>query len=167
MTTLETIIHLATALVPSLSVLAFMLIHRRQHIQADLQDQRQRLEHRQMCRLQDNQRAQAMAAVVQAIVPAIGPALTSFVERVTAWPNDPPLTAADLGNQELVDELRRRIFSGEWPSYTGDDCCAQAESCCAQAGDVFDDGWSPGPPPRPSAPEPPPAAPSDEDKQVN
>ena len=97
------ILQLLFTLLPSIGVLAFLLLNRRQHIQAELDDLRMRQEYRTQQRLQETAQVQAVSEAVQAYAPAI----TAFVELQCAK-RSKPLTAADLSDEDLVVELRRR-----------------------------------------------------------
>jgi len=109
MTPFATIIHFATSLLPIVSVLAFLLIHRRQSIRAELQDTRLRHEHQQMLTRADTERMQALGSTAQAIVPTV----VEFVRELSRrYP--PTSTAADLSDQDLLAEFDRRVASDEW-----------------------------------------------------
>ena len=96
------ILQLLAATLPSLGVLAFVLLHRRQTIHADLADLQLRQEHEQLRRLQDAKQTEFISAAVQAYAPA----LTLLCERALA--KRKASTAAELSNEQLLAELRRR-----------------------------------------------------------
>lgn len=107
MTTIEIVIQLLSALVPSLSVLVFLLLHRRQSIRADLESTRI---HQQRCRQADDATTQRMQALSQMAV-VLAPSLSELVDRV--FPRRLPAAAA-LSDEELVAELDRRIEDRDW-----------------------------------------------------
>jgi hypothetical protein len=106
MTTIEIITHVLSALVPTLGVLAFLLLHRRQSIQADLETAHMRQLH---CQLGQAAQTERMQALSQAAI-AFAPALPQLIEHV--FPKPP--TAADLSDEDLVAELDRRIETRNW-----------------------------------------------------
>ncbi|HLT37637.1 MAG TPA: hypothetical protein VK034_15195 [Enhygromyxa sp.] len=106
MTTIESIIHLATALLPTLGVLAFLLLHRRQSIQADLEDTRLRQQH---CELADAERSKRTTALAH-MAAVFAPTLRELVER--AFPRPP--AAAELSDEDLIAELDRRVDERGW-----------------------------------------------------
>ena len=106
MTTIEIITHLSSALVPSLGVLVFLLLHRRQSIQADLENTRIHQTHCQLAQAAKTERVRALSQVALVLAPA----LSELIER--AFPQPP--TAAALSDEDLVAELDRRIDSRDW-----------------------------------------------------
>lgn len=129
MTPFETTLHLAFALLPSLGVLAFLLLHQRQRNQAELADQLLHYQHCQARQEQESQRAAAFGAAAQAFAPVIGVALQNLFAKL----DKSPPSVGDLSDEEIATELRRRVF--------GTDC----DAC------QFTDA----PTPDPESPEPP------------
>jgi hypothetical protein len=103
MSTFETILHLATALLPSIGVLAFLLLHQRERIQAELTEQRLQHEHCQARQEQDTQRIHAFTTAAQAFAPVLGASLARLLPKRS-------MSAADLSDQEIAAELRRRFY---------------------------------------------------------
>jgi hypothetical protein len=115
----DTLIHLTTALVPCLGVLAFLLLHRRQDAKTKLERLRLQQEHCQLLQQHETWRAQALTEAAQACAPALVP----IVEKLLAQLDDPvPPSAAEMMDRDLLDELRRRIdendFEGLRPDQT-------------------------------------------------
>lgn len=104
------ILQLFATLLPSIGLLVFLLLHRRQSIDADLEHLRMRQEHGALMRLQATKRAEQMAAAVQACAPVLAAAL----QHLLAKRNEPRVTAADLSDEELVAEIQRRV-EPSWP----------------------------------------------------
>ena len=102
MSDLQLVIHLITATVPALGVLAFLLLHRRQHIDADLQELRMRQEHGQTLNLLAARKHEALSAAAQAYAPMIA----QLGQQLLAS-NSPTLEDFETG--ELVEELDRRV----------------------------------------------------------
>lgn len=103
MTNLQLTVHLITSLAPVLGVLAFLLLHRRQHISADLEELRMRQDHGQTLRLLDARRQEALSAAAQAYAPVIA----QLGQQLLAANNTPTLEDFETG--ELVEELDRRV----------------------------------------------------------
>ncbi len=104
--TIDTITHLLSALIPSISVLVFLLLHRRQSIQADLEDRRLRQSHHESLCADQTARTQALAHAAHAFAPAA----MELVQRVV--PGKPEVT--ELSDEDLVAELDRRISENDW-----------------------------------------------------
>ena len=124
---IDQLIQLATTSIPVLAVFAFLLLHRRQGIRAELDETRQRQEHCQLLELQRNKRTQALAMAAQAYAPAAMTLAEGFVQSLT----HPPLEA--LEDHELFDELRRRVGARIYTRTTSADIHG-----CGACDEVFD-----------------------------
>lgn len=144
MTMFEMTIQLMSSLLPGISVLAFLLFHRRQHIQAELQELRLRQEHTQLLRQHNAKHSEALSTAAQAFAPMLCSVVEAGLARLKA-PASAPVTAAaaDVPDHELVDELYRRATDQGWPGWS------PSESCYAVDDDIFDPTSGPVTPPAP------------------
>lgn len=145
MTNLQLFVHLITTIIPTLGVLTYLLLHRRQAIRADIDELKMRQEHGLQRQMLDTERSKALSSLAQTFAPMLG----QFLERAAASINKPP-SIDDFGDEELLDELNRRVSRRYGYHVVSDH---PASECCPG---VEGDGpsWEPPAPPRePDEPE--------------
>lgn len=111
MTPLEAFTSLAHLVIPTLGVLAFLLLYRRQSFQAELDELRMRQDHSQMLRLAEAKSREAQMSVLAALGPVVGQAIEQLGTKLSA--KGPRVAARELYDVELIDELERRFAEGE------------------------------------------------------
>lgn len=115
-------IQLITALVPSVALLAYLLLDRRQRIAAEHEHHRLEHEHDQLLRIQDAKRHEATLEAIK----SLGPALMMMAQALVTKLTQPPMTVADLSDEEFAAELHRRV-GGHYDD-TCPDCAAESAS---------------------------------------